>query len=412
MASGMDMNQYPDSTGEDHSQPGEAQNHDDAVQHQVPTQHGIPQSLCNLFYYEACVEDPVDVVVEAIRTLANAGINSPQRLHAAPDDLLRVLFPFQSHATHYMSVTHVKNFLAESLKQPSGNEALAEAMLKMAKEQEKTRKALKENKRKRATTDSESEDEGKKQYQCSQTLVQYTMEGLNHIHMTPATKMQEAAKRACQGFKSRGNYLVPGPITDYCPQWMHSRTAVQAIPKDVSTIPTHAHWVAAWWGRALTQLSCQGEAKLESVSLRELLQQFLNMNQMAVEVNNKVAWTYDQQLWDNLVDRIRRHEPGLDVAKEFTSVTHDEKKRIADMLLTVRQPGQSTPGQSSNSQYTEPVQTTYKQPTPNPSKPKQPWGGKGQPKGGKQQPKGGKPSGGKGTPKGQPKGGKFVKTEK
>ena len=83
------------------------------------------------------MEDPVEVVVETIRTLATAGINSPARLHAAPDDLLRVLFPFQSHATHYMAVTHVKQCQAEWYKKPSGNEALAEAMLKMAKEQEK-----------------------------------------------------------------------------------------------------------------------------------------------------------------------------------------------------------------------------------------------------------------------------------
>ena len=170
--------------------------------------------------------------------------------------------------------------------------------------------------------------------------------------------------------------------------------------------------MAAWWGRAITQLSCQGEAKLEPVSLRELLQQFLNMNQMAVESSNRVAWAYDQLLWDNLVDHIRRHEPGLNVAKEFTSVTHDEQKRISDQLMTARQTSKNTPGQSSSSLYTEQVQTEHKQPTPNPHKPKQPRGGKGQPKGGKEQPKGGKPWGGKGTPKGQPKGGKQVKTEK
>ena len=193
---------------------------------------------------------------------------------------------------------------------------------------------------------------------------------------------------------------------------MHSRTAVQPIPKDVPSLPTRAHWVAAWSGRAITQLSCQGEAKLETLSLRELLQQFLNMNQLAVEANNRVAWTYDQQLLDNLVDRIRRHEPGLDVAKEFTTVTHDTQRNIADQMTSARQSTKTPPSQGSSSCHTEYVQPEYKQSPSNPTKPKHPRGGKGQPKGGKEQPKGGKPPGGKGTPKVQPKGGKYVKTEK
>jgi hypothetical protein len=326
---------------------------------------------------------------------------------------VRALLPFATHARHYMAVAHVKQCQAEWYKQPTGNEALAEAMLKMAKEQEKTRKAMKDNKRKRNTTDSDSEDESKRAYKCSQSLVKYTLDKMSHTHMTPSTKMQESAKRACQGFKTRGNYLVPGPVTDYCPQWMHSRTAVQPLPKDVPSLPTHAHWVAAWWGRAMTQLSCQGEAKLETVSLRELVQQFLNMNQLAVEANNRVAWAYDQQLWDNLVDRIRRHETDLDVSKEFTQVLRDAQKKITDQLASARQT-QKTQSQgnatSSNSDYVPldhaPTNTNTRINTNKSSK-----GGKG-PKGGKGHQKGGKPQGGKNQSKGQSKGGKPVKTEK
>jgi hypothetical protein len=104
------------------------------------------------------------------------------------------------------------------------------------------------------------------------------------------------------------------------------------------------------------------------------------MNQLAVEASNRVAWMYDQQLWDDLVDRIRRHEQGLDVSKEFTTVTHDTQRKIADQLAASRQKDK-TPQPAGSSSSKTPYAPPDSLPTPsNPTKVKP--GNKGD-KGGK-----------------------------
>ena len=78
--------------------------------------------------------------------------------------------------------------------------------------------------------------------------------------------------------------------------------------KDHAANYTHARWVASYWSRAFTQLSAQAAAKKETVSFVDLLVQFLNVNQVAVESGVKVAWRVDQDKWAHLGDRLRRKE--------------------------------------------------------------------------------------------------------
>jgi hypothetical protein len=53
------------------------------------------------------------------------------------------------------------------------------------------------------------------------------------------------------------------------------------------------------------------------VSFLDVLIQFLNLNQIAVEESCRTAWRADQQKWTHLGDRIRRREPGLDLSTLF-----------------------------------------------------------------------------------------------
>ena len=145
---GEEYTHYPDNNnGEENAQqlddetPSPANAESTRRDTTTPDDSEVPQGLYNLFYYDVGVEDPVDVVIETCKKLAEAGINTSERLHAAPEDFVRVLFPFQSHARRYAAVTQVKQCQAEWHKQPSGNDTLAEAMLKMAKEQENSQGA-------------------------------------------------------------------------------------------------------------------------------------------------------------------------------------------------------------------------------------------------------------------------------
>ena len=137
--------------------------------------------------------------------------------------------------------------------------------------------------------------------------------------------MESVAKKAAKSFKTRGNYVASGKVLDYAPQWA-------TMPKDLNSVEGHAKWVAAYWGRALTQLSAQGASRGESVSLRDILVQFLNVNKIASESSNRVAWNYDNEIWQTLSERIKRHESNIPVQEEFCKVSADMQLRIRTKL--------------------------------------------------------------------------------
>ena len=97
--------------------------------------------------------------------------------------------------------------------------------------------------------------------------------------------------------------------------------------KQVKDCKTHGRWVAAWWSRALAQLAAQGHNKQQTLSIADLLTEFLNMNQLAVEMNTQVAWEYDRELWAAIGDRIRGHDT-VDVKKAFVEDDENAKSRI------------------------------------------------------------------------------------
>ena len=100
----------------------------------------------------------------------------------------------------------------------------------------------------------------------------------------------------------------------------------------LDAIRAHAHWVAAYWGRALTQLAAQSASNAQSVSVEDLLTEFLNMNRLCIENKGRLGWVMDQQIRNGINDKIQRHDPNLNVVQEFT--VSDQNARtglIADM---------------------------------------------------------------------------------
>ena len=107
---------------------------------------------------------------------------------------------------------------------------------------------------------------------------------------------------------------------EFSPQWMGEKS-----PKNFrSEQMTHAHFVAAWWARTLTQVAVQGNAEAETVSFENMLMEFLNINKIAIEQGTKVAWEYDKTVWDTTVEKIKRKEPALNIKEDFTIVNENK----------------------------------------------------------------------------------------
>ena len=94
-------------------------------------------------------------------------------------------------------------------------------------------------------------------------------------------------------------------------------------------------------------MAAQGHAKQETVSLSDLIAQFLHANQAAIENSNKVGWEADRDLWNNLSDRVKRNVE-VDVREEMLKAPSENKK---DRLWKKLNPTKGMPS-GSQQEYT------------------------------------------------------------
>ena len=64
-------------------------------------------------------------------------------------------------------------------------------------------------------------------------------------------------------------------------------------------------------------MSAQGTCGRETVSVSDILVEFLKANKVAIEQTTKAGWEYDRHLWTDLSDRLKRREPDVEVKKTF-----------------------------------------------------------------------------------------------
>ena len=95
----------------------------------------------------------------------------------------------------------------------------------------------------------------------------------------------------------------------------------------MSDITSHAQWVSLYWSRAMSQLAAQSVADVETFQVKDFLLEFLNINRMCIEHNNKLGWTYDQQVWSSIEARIKKGE-SFDPAAVLTEV---DQSRVTDI---------------------------------------------------------------------------------
>ena len=111
---------------------------------------------------------------------------------------------------------------------------------------------------------------------------------------------------------------------------------------------THAHWVAAWWSRAISQIAAQAACEKETVSVETLLVQFLNANKIAIDCGTKTAWAFDKHVWDTVGEKANRKEPNIDVRKEFTVVDENTLSAVQKMVQHVPNHAGGKGGKSQN----------------------------------------------------------------
>ena len=295
--------------------------------------------LWKLFTEQVRTNEEEWVLDEVVTILKSNGITAPWQLKKAPDALLLHNFPLQSHARHYLVAVHVRDEIkAKDTAEPQPAQestALAAAISGLMQEQ----RALRQS-RKRSRSDPDTDDE-RSTFGCNACLWEYNLHEIPTEHLPTKEKMEKMARRGAKSYREHGKYLVTGPVTDYQPAWMEEPV------KDMGALKTHARWVALWWARTFAQVAAQGHSKRETVSLTDLITQFLRANQAAIENSNKVGWEADKDLWSNISDKVKRNVD-VDVREEMLKAPSENKKeRLWKKLNNAK-----SPSSGSQQEYT------------------------------------------------------------
>jgi hypothetical protein len=137
-------------------------------------------------------------------------------------------------------------------------------------------------------------------------------------------KIKEVKKHAKEAkLKSQEDepYFVGEDVLKFLPQWMTGDKDIPKTPDDLS----YPKWVALWWSARLTQLAAQGFAGQSTVKFTTMLNEFLNVNRLAVERKHPaVAVHYDKHLWSTVQQQVESGKKGVDVKGLLSNVTAND----------------------------------------------------------------------------------------
>ena len=226
-------------------------------------------------------------------------------------------------------------------------------MNRMVREQAKARHATT-----RQETSSDDDEGTNPKYEHCKAMATYHLANIPQGHTMKVEKMEPLARRAKSGQKKRGLYIIPGDTTEFMPQWMKG-----PLPKKIEDIPTHAHWVAGWWGKALAQIASQGHVGWQSLSIEQLLTQFLNANRLCIEKSQKVGWHAENENWLSAVEATRRVDKTFDINEHFLKFREEDVAEGQKALDAATKAASKTPtGKGSGNTATsgEPFLTVYR----------------------------------------------------
>ena len=200
---------------------------------------GYPRALWHLYVHEMQVKESPEVINAAVLLLAASGVSQEwQLLEISQDDLERIL-PQDTHMKEYLATKFVISKLkAKGTNAPDMN-MMVEAVLRLGRDIKSS-----QPKRKKGPFNRDSEDERQDHFNSAGVLEYYGLESVPREHMPRNAFMEKVAKKAQSATKGQKEFLAPGSIIDYWPQWMRE------APMSVDQCQTHTRTGAQLGGAA------------------------------------------------------------------------------------------------------------------------------------------------------------------
>ena len=189
----------------------------------------VPEELYFYFIKDLALAEDDEVVQETCRILGQNHIKAPWQIGAAPEQLIHQALPWESHSRHLMMVTHARQEQKRTMHQDDATSQALRMMEGYLREQREDR-----NDRKRARGEIVEEDP-QQVFKCWECLDRYHLSGVPACHMPQNNLMRTMAKRAEKDFQQSGNFLAPGPITDYMPMWVLRSSMVSMLSAPMRT---------------------------------------------------------------------------------------------------------------------------------------------------------------------------------
>ena len=169
--------------------------------------------------------------------------------------------------------------------------------------------------RRQGRSEESSDEDDKKPFNMVDSLGVYGLRDLNLTHMMKMKEVQKHAKDAKLKSHDQEPYFVGEDVLKFVPQWMSADT-----PKNTDDL-SYPKWVAMWCSARLTQLAAQGHAELSTVKFATMLNEFLNLNKLAVErKHTAVAIQYDKHLWNQVQQESESGKKNVDVNELLTTI--------------------------------------------------------------------------------------------
>ena len=268
-----------------------------------------------------------EVRARVVAKLQEAGYEYDWQAVVLPREVLLHVFPPVTHGTELTAMHHAQHMARSVVGAESSDVAFhLQQILAQQKQQTKATKGLEKPRNQDEVSSSDSgEDQG---FDATECLKKYGLPSIDHGHLLPfdllKTLVKAAGKRKKKSKDSNFDFLVDRDIHKCMPRWLKDK---DRPPKGEMT---HSHWVAAWWSRALGQLSVQAAIGHETVPFEALLNEFLHCNKMAVQETVRTAQSYDADLWSDMSEAIKRKDKACNPTKAFHDVDENRHTRARD----------------------------------------------------------------------------------
>ena len=277
------------------------------------------QTMFDLFKRHDIDEDD-EVIGATVQLLNESGVKKQTQLENCPLEVLNHYLPPATHGRNLILVHCLLSKLEEERKK---EDPTAQAMRLMAKEQRAQRK-----KRSGGLASSSEDEDDKMAFDCTASLKKYGLERINANHMMRNKEIKAMAKKAMAKAQDHEPFVAGEDVLKFAPQWL-SKTAPKYLDKAGMS---HAVWVASWWSRSLTQIASQGHSEVSTMAFQDLLNEFLNINQIAVEKSESLAWNYDKHVWNEIQQKVERKDKTLDIKDTLGAVVQNDLDVVSQTL--------------------------------------------------------------------------------